>query len=287
ADESSDRCLPDPGALRDRREAVQRRADRPLVAEHVVRDLEHGEGRDPRGESREPHQRQPDHKREGAADHGRESEGRDIADVRGDEEVSEARKGDRLLDPRHSEHAGGPRTDGDEADLPERQDARVADEDVEPDDDRNDDQRLDEVPLEVARDREPEQRGRHDEQRGDQHLEQAPSLTHTRSTVPPPRVKRPFGRTSKTTITAAKMKLVRYCVLSAGSPPPRMRVAKPIEKPPRVAGIGRFIPPTTTPASTMIVSWRPNVDEMLFSCTLRNTAEVAASSPEMITAAPI
>ena len=78
--------------------------------------------------------------------------------------------GDRLVGPRHGEHSGCPRAYGDEADLPEREDARVADEDVEPDDDRDLDQRVDEVPLEVVRDREPEQRGRQDEQRRDQHL---------------------------------------------------------------------------------------------------------------------
>ena len=57
--------------------AFSARADQPLVAEHVVRDLEHGESRDPGGEAREPHQRQPDRECEHTADDGGERERRD------------------------------------------------------------------------------------------------------------------------------------------------------------------------------------------------------------------
>ncbi len=82
-------------------------------------------------------------------------------------------------------------------------------------------------------------------------------------------MKSPFGRTSSTTITAAKMKLGRYWLWFVGSMPPRIPVAKPIEKPPSVAGIGRFIPPTTTPGEHEIVSGRPNVHVICVCCTLR------------------
>jgi hypothetical protein len=63
-------------------------------------------------------------------------------------------------------------------------------------------------------------------------------------------VKRPLGRTSRTTITAAKMKLGRYWLWFVGRIPPRSPNAKPIVKPPSVAGIGRVRPPSTTPIST-------------------------------------
>ena len=55
-------------------------------------------------------------------------------------------------------------------------------------------------------------------------------------------------------------------------------------KPPRVAEIGRFIPPTTTPASTKIVSERPNVLVIWNCATLSKTAAIAANSAEMTTA---
>src|SRR2546430_7381750 len=194
----------------------------------VVRDLGHGEGGKPGGRAGAPNHRQPDRERESTADGGRERQRRDIADVRGDEEVGETRHGDRLRGSRHGEHARGPRADGDEADLPERQNARVADEDVEPDDDRDLDQRVEEVRLEVARDLQREQGGRQNEQGRDEHLREPANKVHTRSTAPPPWVKSPSGRRSSTTITAAKMKLDTNWLLSAGSTPPRIPVPRPI-----------------------------------------------------------
>ena len=46
----------------------------------------------------------------------------------------------------------------------------------------------------------------------------------------------------------------RYMLFSVGSAPLMTPVAKPIANPPSVAVQSRFIPPTTTPTSTTIVS---------------------------------
>ena len=56
------------------------------------------------------------------------------------------------------------------------------------------------------------------------------------------------------------------------------RVAKPIEKPPSVAGIGRLRPPSTTPASTTIVSRSAKSGVTSGFCTVSITATTAASS---------
>src|SRR5438552_4134366 len=61
--------------------------------------------------------------------------------------VARSRRPKRLRGNRHREHAGQPRANRDEADVPERQDARIADEDVEGDDDRDLHERVDEVAL--------------------------------------------------------------------------------------------------------------------------------------------
>ena len=68
---------------------------------------------------------------------GRERERRDVADVVREEEVREARHRDLLLALRDREHPGRPGADRDEADRPEGEDTRVADEDVERDHDRD------------------------------------------------------------------------------------------------------------------------------------------------------
>ena len=134
--------------------------------------------------------------------------------------MGEARNRDPLLILRHGEDSGRPGTERDEADRPERDHARVADEDVERDDDRDLDQRVEEIGLEVARDLEAEQRRRDDERRRHEELREPPQR-HTRSTAPPARAKSPLGRTSSTTITAAKMKLFRYWLWLVGRIPPR------------------------------------------------------------------
>ena len=81
--------------------------------------------------------------------------------------------------------------------------------------------------------------------------------------------------------------LGRYWLWFDGSTPPRIPVAKPIEKPPRVAGIGRFSPPSTTPASTKIVSGETERARDLGLSTLSITAATAAKSPETTTAPAI
>src|SRR5205807_4714058 len=185
----------------------------------------------------------------------RERERRDVAHVRREKEVRQARHRDPLLILRHGEHAGGPGAHCDEADVAERQHTGVADEDVERDDGRDLDERVEEVRLEVARDLEPEQRGPEDERRGRKQLGDSADEAHTRSTAPPPRAKSPFGRTSSTTITAAKRKLGRYWLWFEGSTPPRIPFAKPIAKPPSVAGIGRDRKSTRLNSSHLVISY--------------------------------
>ena len=55
-------------------------------------------------------------------------------------------------------------------------------------------------------------------------------------------------------------------------------MTKPIEKPPSVADSSRFMPPTTTPASTTIVSRRAKSGVTSGFWTVRMTLTVAASS---------
>ena len=107
---------------------------------------------------------------------------------------------------------------------------------------------------------------------------------HTRSTVVA-RAKSPSGRTSSTRITAAKMNVGRYWLWLVGSAPPRSPVAKPIEKPPSVAGIGPVhARRATTPASTTIVSRSAKSGVTSGFCTVSITATTAASAPERSTA---
>src|SRR5207302_9279008 len=96
----------------------------------------------------------------------------------------------------------------DEADVPEREHAGVADEDVEADDDRHADQRVEEIDLRRTRRDVSEERSREHEDNGGGELRD--SLPHRRSAGPPWRVKSPCGRTSRTRITAAKRNESRY-----------------------------------------------------------------------------
>src|SRR5205085_11838494 len=126
-----------------------------------------------------------------------------------------------------------------------------ADEQVERGHDRHVDERVREVRRVRGRHHGAEQRnGDHDDHRTE-HLLQLDGPPHTRSTTCP-RVNRPPGRTSSTRIPAPNTKDGMYWLWLVGSAPPSSPVAKPIEKPPSVAGIRRFMPPSTTPARTMI-----------------------------------
>ena len=148
---------------------------------------------------------QPDDEREHAADERREQ--RATARCRscgraGSEEVRHHR---RLLLHRHGEHAAVQRPDGDEADVPEREHAGVADEDVERDDDRDRDERVDEVDLGRAREERPDHRDDRDEHRGRESRQERHEPSHTRSTGrAPARRTGPPGRTSSTRITSAE-----------------------------------------------------------------------------------
>ncbi len=85
-DQRAESSLAQTRRLRDRRERVQARPDPLLVAQQVVRDLEHSERGDARGQSGEPHQRHPDEQREHATGDRREHERRDVPDVPVEEE---------------------------------------------------------------------------------------------------------------------------------------------------------------------------------------------------------
>ena len=79
----------------------------------------------------------------------------------------------------------------------------------------------------------------------------------------------------------------RYWLWSVGSAPPSRPLTKPIAKPPSVAESSRFMPPTTTPASTMIVSRSAKSGVTSGFWTVRITDTAAARSAETSTAEPI
>src|SRR5213076_2317745 len=119
------------------------------------------------------------------------------------------------------------RADGDEADVPERHDAGVADEEVERDDDGDVHERRDDVRLRRARDGRAEQSDQHDEQDGREELQRGAGASHTRSVgCWPTRVNSPPGRISRTRITAANRNDGRYWLWFVGSAPPRKPDAK-------------------------------------------------------------
>src|SRR4029077_15044301 len=108
---------------------------------------------------------------------------------------------------------------------------------------------------------------------------------HTRSTTEErPRTKSPAGRSRSTRITSANTTDGRYTVLSVGRAPLTMPDVNPIRNPPSVAVQRRSMPPTTTPTSTMIVSWRAKSGVTNGVCTVRITATAAARAPESTTA---
>ena len=173
-----------------------------------MRDLEHGERRYTGREPREPHQREPDDEREDTACDGGEEQRRHVSHRAVAEEAGEARHDRRLLGNRHREHTGQPRSNRDEADVPERQDARIADEDVEGDDDRDLHERVDEVALARLRHERADERRDDDEYRGRGELHERDGLPHTRS-PDTFRANRPFGRSTRIAIITTKAKRLR------------------------------------------------------------------------------
>ena len=75
--------------------------------------------------------------------------------------------------------------------------------------------------------------------------------------------------------------------MSVGSAPLMTPVAKPIENPPSVAVQSRSMPPTTTPTSTMIVSFSAKSGATSGFWTVRRTETAAAMTAESRTAVAI
>src|SRR5206468_182246 len=111
------------------------------------------------------------------------------------------------------------------------------------------------IDLRRLRDDQSEEPGSDDERCRRQQLERGRPRPHTRSTSPRPREKSPSGRTSRTRITSPNTNDGRYWLWLDGKAPPRSPETYPMKKPPKVAETRRVMPPTTTPARTMIVSW--------------------------------
>ena len=194
---------PEDSGIRARRRRTG--ADLRPLAQHVVRDLEHGQRRDARREPREPHQRHAQDQRHDAADQRREHERGDVAErvIAQDREEIGQDAGLGLDRDRH-EPRGEP-ADGHEADLPERQHARVADEDVDRHDHRDRDDRIEEIELVGEREPRADEADDDDEHDRAEQLEQGgAAAAHTRSTTEErPRTNSPAGRSSRTRITRA------------------------------------------------------------------------------------
>ncbi len=218
--DGADRSLAEVGGLGHGGERIQPGPDLLVVAEDVVRDLEHGERGNAGGEPGEPHQRQADEEGEHAGDQtGREKRG-DVSDCRVSQEVEEVRHEGRLLLLGDGEDARRPDPDRHEADVPEGEDAGVADEDVDRDDHGDGDERIDEVDLGGARDEHAEQRGADDQRDGGTELKRGAPCAHTRSTAARPRRKSPPGLTRRTRITRPKTNVGKYWLCAVGSAPP-------------------------------------------------------------------
>ena len=117
----------------------------------------------------------------------------------------------RLLLDGHRENAGCPGADRDEADVAERQHAGVANKDIEGDDDRDVDERIDHVRLGRARDQDADERRYSDHGHRREQLHESMHPAHRRSAAESlPRANNPPGRNSRTTITPAKRNDGRY-----------------------------------------------------------------------------
>ena len=290
-DQHADRGLHAARRLGHQRERRLARPDRRPVAEHVVGDLQHGEGRDAGGEARQPHQRQAQQEREHAAERGGQEQRRDVADRVVAQQREQAGQHGRLRLERDRHLAGRERADGDEADVPEREHARVADEHVDRDDHRDRDQRVEEVDVVGGRDEAARRCPRGSRARRARRAARARCDGAALIPGPPRTIAR--VRTARRAARAARRSRARRRTTagrsscSVGSAPSMIPLANPIAKPPSVAVQSRSIPPTTTPTSTRIVSFSANVCVTSGCCTVSITATIAASSADSSTAKPI
>src|SRR5262249_57485254 len=111
--------------------------------------------------------------------------------------------------------------------------AGVADEDGQRDDDRDVDERRDDVGLRRGRHERAEEGHRDDEHDRRDQLEHGPDASHTRSTACcPARVNSPPGRISSTRMTAANRNDGRYWLWFVCRAPPTKPPTTPLPNPP-------------------------------------------------------
>ena len=189
---------------------------------------------------------------------------------------------------RHREHAGRPGAERDEADVPEREHARVADEDVERDDDRDLDERVREVRLRRARDERADDRRRDDEHRRARAAAAARRAALIRAPPPSLRANSPFGPDEQDEDDGRRTGTSAGTGSGRSGAPRRAGRSRSRSRTRRASpGSGRFMPPSTTPARTMIVSRSAKSGVTSGVCTVSITATTAASAPESSTATPI
>ena len=199
-DQHSDDGLHASGGLRHERERRRSRSDRRPVVQEVERDLQHREGGDARRQTGQPHQRKAEHEREHAPERGAEDQRRHVPDRVVSQDREQVGHDARLRFERDRHDPRDERADGDEAHVPEREDARVPDEDVDRHDHRDGDQRVQEVDVGGGRHEQLTMPTRHDEHRPEElHGVLACSYAvHRRRSSEQAR-----GPTSSTTITSA------------------------------------------------------------------------------------
>jgi hypothetical protein len=208
-DERAHGRLEETRRLRHRRERIRARPDPVPVAQDVVRDLEHGEGGDSGDEAREAHQRHADEQRIDTT-HARRCEQRaDVPDRGLAEEPEEARIDRGLFFDGDRKDTGRPGADGDEADVPEREDPRVPDEDVQGDHHDHRHEGVDEVDLRLSREGGAEKPDSCEHHHRAEQRRRTARDGHTRSTVVP-RANSPVGRINSTRITSPKSTEGRY-----------------------------------------------------------------------------
>ena len=133
----------------------------------IVDDAEQSEGRDRSGNSRQAHDDAPDDQREQGGEHARDGCGHPHRQLRVEQPGGQSLERDRLHHGRNREPCGHIGAEAHEADVPERQQARISDKDIEADDHHDVDEHLDGSSVERAA-AELIAQGSHDEQHDDQ-----------------------------------------------------------------------------------------------------------------------